>query len=74
MWPQALFGFDFFISYARSDAAAYATKLAELLRAGRFRVFLDRSEFGAGPRFRSRLEKDLKASSTLILIVTSIFV
>lgn len=67
---RALFGFDFFLSYATSDAAAYASALAEQLRKRRFRVYFDRAEFGAGPGFKTRLTRDLRASSVLLLLAT----
>ncbi|WP_284620618.1 toll/interleukin-1 receptor domain-containing protein [Aquabacterium humicola] len=68
-WQQ-LFGFDFFISYSRREATAYAVALEKALAQAGFKCFLDREEFSAGDELRAATEAHLENSSALILVAT----
>ncbi|HYI96133.1 MAG TPA: toll/interleukin-1 receptor domain-containing protein [Bryobacteraceae bacterium] len=65
-----LTGFDFFISYKRSEAGSYARRLEELLRAADFRCFLDDNDAAAGDPLSIRIKSALKRSKVLILIAS----
>lgn len=73
-WPwQYLFGFDIFISYARTDGLLYARRLSELLRTRgkkRLNCFLDEVDFAAGSDLRAATVRNLHLSSTLLLVIT----
>lgn len=68
-WQQ-LFGFDFFISYARREASDYAIALEKSLAQVGFRCFLDRTEFSPGDHLRAATESHLDNSSALVLVAT----
>ena len=63
-----LFGFDFFISYAHDDGLHYPQKIADLLHAKRFRVFLDSRVYVAGVELTSATRRRIRMSKYLILI------
>ena len=70
-----LFGYDFFISYKRGNAAdggasEYAQTLARELTAADFRVFLDNVEAPIGLELKSTLTRALRRSRALILVAT----
>lgn len=70
MWPQSIFGHDFFISYRRGDrTSAYASCLHEELLKRNYRCFFDRKEFEAGPNFERRLSAEVRNSRIVLLIV-----
>jgi WD40 repeat protein len=66
-----LFGFDFFISYRRSEARVYANDLYTQLRAEDYFCFLDDYESPPGTPLTSSIERALRRSRVLILIATS---
>lgn len=63
-----IFGFDFFISYAWSDGAAYAKALAGLLQADGFEVFLDRIEYASGDDWKKVGAWTLRRTGQLLLV------
>lgn len=69
LWPL-LFGFDFFVSYRRADAAAFAESLVAALQERGFVCFLDREETVGGVELAPALERALKRSRALIAILT----
>lgn len=70
-WVRWAFGYDFFISYAHSDGARYATALAQKLEGYGFEVFLDRAAFAVGQNWQSIGDWTLKQTSKLILVGTA---
>jgi hypothetical protein len=71
LWQRlvdAVFGYDYFISYAWADGHVYATKLDESLRNSGFECFLDSSEYRAGDDWRKIGKWTLKRTSSLILV------
>ena len=68
-WTR-LVGYDFFISYRRSDASPYAASLAKALAAADFRCFLDDADATPGQPLTPRLVRALKHSKVLIVIVS----
>ena len=65
---DAVFGFDYFISYRWDDAQAYAAALARALRRRGFTVFLDRKEMGVGENWMFAVHYALKRTTRLVLI------
>src|SRR5687767_12802812 len=62
-----LFGRDYFISYARRDAASYAARLARLL-GERHSVYLDQLDVPRGAELPPRLRRALRRASVLVLL------
>jgi WD40 repeat protein len=73
-WPEAvknsLWGYDFFISYHWSSGGTYAVNLAAKLREHGYDVFLDRSEYAMGDKWKSVGELALRNTQRLVLIAT----
>jgi hypothetical protein len=67
---STLTGYDFFISYRRSDAAPYASRLDKQLREADFRCFLDDNEASAGEPLTERIRAGLRKSKVLILLAS----
>lgn len=65
---DALFGFDFFISYAWKDGGVYAAALAKRLEDEGFEVFLDRSDYAAGDDWKTVGAWTLRRTGQLILV------
>jgi WD40 repeat protein len=65
-----LFGYDVFISYARSDADAYAELLETRLEALGFATFRDKREINAGDRLDSSLKSAIRRSRQFVLLDT----
>ncbi|NEQ50736.1 MAG: TIR domain-containing protein [Leptolyngbya sp. SIO3F4] len=65
-----LFGYDFFISYAHSDAGGYAEALADILQQEGFECFLDRRSFVKGDNWRIAGHRALKKTQRLILLAS----
>ncbi len=65
-----LVGYDFFISYRRSDASPYANTLFTLLRNADFRCFLDDNDAAPGTPLTARLLWALKRSRKLIILAS----
>jgi len=63
-------GYDFFISYRRSDASPYASGLARLLEKADFRCFLDDNEGVPGRPLTDRLRRALLRSRTLVVVAS----
>jgi hypothetical protein len=67
---DALFGYDFFISYARADGHSYAVALARGLEAKGFDVFLDTEDYLPGDDWKRIGAWALKRTNRLVLICT----
>ena len=67
---DALFGHDFFVSYGRRDAAAYAANLRSALATKRLRSFLDSEDFYPGQELRSATRSNVRKSSAMVLVAT----
>lgn len=65
---DAIFGYDYFISYAWSDGERYAAKLYEALRDSGFECFLDRSRFRIGDDWRKIGAWTLRRTANLIVV------
>jgi len=65
-----LFGFDFFISYRRQDAAQYAEALNASLSAKGFVCFLDRDHTVGGVELTPALRRSLRRSRALVVLLT----
>lgn len=59
-----------FISYARDDGLEVATELANRLRAADHEVFLDMHSIRAGTRWRVELDRRIKGSDLIVVLVT----
>lgn len=70
MIAAAVFGYDYFISYAHRDGASYATALADTLTELNYSCFIDHSELPAGEALTPSLKRALRKSKALILIAT----
>lgn len=68
---DALFGFDFFVSYCWEDGGAYALALAQRLEAQGYEVFLDRRKYGAGDDWAEVGGRTLRKTGQLILVGTA---
>lgn len=67
---DALFGYDFFISYAWVDGRAYALALERELRARGFQCFLDSSEYARGDDWRAVGRRAIRKTAQLVLVGT----
>ena len=65
---DAIFGFDFFISYSWSDGLHYANLLANRLREQGFKSFLDRRDLALGDNWRRVTRIALRHTSSLLVI------
>lgn len=65
---DAVFGYDYFISYAWSDGGVYATNLAEALRRHGFECFLDTQRYRVGDDWRKIGRWTLRQTSSLIIV------
>lgn len=67
MLPRFLFGRDFFISYSRRDAAAYAAKLASQLGV-RYSCYLDQLATPRGEKLPAPIQRELRRATVCVLI------
>lgn len=67
---DALFGYDFFISYAHADGRTYAVGLAKGLKERGFDVFLDTQDYLAGDDWKTVGAWALKRTNRLVLVGT----
>jgi WD40 repeat protein len=67
---DAIFGYDFFISYAHEDGKPYALELSKQLAESRFICFLDSSDFAKGENWKEAGLRALHKTSRLVLIGT----
>lgn len=67
----ALFGYDFFIAYARKDGRAYAEDLKRLLQERRFDCFLDSESYIAGDDWKRIGAWSLARTSYLIVVAST---
>jgi WD40 repeat protein len=68
---DALFGYDFFISYAWADGKTYAHDLAQRLTRRGFECFLDNRDYSLGDDWKVIGAWALKRTSKLVLVGTS---
>jgi len=74
IWRRALdavFGYDFFISYSWVDGGVYAAALMRRLEAQGFQVFLDREEYASGDDWKQVGAWTLRRTGQLILVGTA---
>src|SRR6478736_6710031 len=67
---DALFGYDFFISYAWADGKTYAHDLAQRLTRRGFECFLDDRDYSSGDDWKVIGAWALKRTSKLVLVGT----
>jgi hypothetical protein len=67
---DAIFGYDFFVSYTWADGSKYAHSLYEKLKAQGFAVFLDEEEYAHGDNWTLLGRRALKKTRQLILVAT----
>lgn len=67
---SALFGYDWFISYARRDGSVYASQLCEQLTSHDFRSFLDSSDFSPGEQLPLATRRAIRRSTVVILVAS----
>lgn len=65
---DAIFGFDFFISYRHADGRRYARKLCEELEKHGFECFLDTSKYRMGDDWKKIGYWTLRRTSCLVLV------
>jgi hypothetical protein len=63
-----IFGYDYFISYSRSDGANYPTKLADRLETFGYRTFLDNRFYVAGTDLQTATKRRVRMSKFLIVV------
>src|ERR1700742_4551643 len=67
---SSLVGYDFFISYRRSDATPYAAALFRALREADFRCFLDDNDATPGQPLTDKLVSALQRSQVLLIVAS----
>ena len=65
---DAIFGYDFFLSYSHSDGKAYPRQLKQRLEAAGFKVFLDQTEYVAGDSLVRETRRQVRKSRKIIII------
>src|SRR5688572_1924017 len=63
-------GNDIFISYSRADCIRYSLALAKLLQAKQYHCYLDQYHNELGQTLPSKVLKELKKSSALIVVIS----
>jgi tetratricopeptide (TPR) repeat protein len=63
-----VFGYDFFLSYSRSDGMHLPQRLKERLETAGFRVFLDQTEYVAGTDLRRETRRQVLKSRKIVVI------
>lgn len=69
---DAVFGYDFFISYKWEDGRPYAYALAEKLMKQGFQVFLDSKDYGTGDDWQKIGAWTLQRTGQLILVASEL--
>jgi hypothetical protein len=67
---DAIFGYDFFVSYCWEDGSSYAGKLCRRLAAEGFVVFFDRNDFVSGDNWQQAGDWTLRRTGKLLLVGT----
>jgi adenylate kinase len=67
---DAVFGYDFFVSYCWADGSGYAQKLAHRLAGEGFVVFFDRNDFVSGDNWQQIGDWTLRRTGKLVLVGT----
>lgn len=67
---DAVFGYDFFISYAWKDGGPYAAALHRKLTNQGFTVFLDREDFAVGDHWSLLARRAVRKTKQLVLVGT----
>ncbi|MCA8990754.1 MAG: toll/interleukin-1 receptor domain-containing protein [Planctomycetaceae bacterium] len=73
IWQEvidAIYGYDYFISYRWSDGRQYALQLAESLQGVGYNVFLDSEDYKPGENWRWGGQYALKHTSRLVFLAT----
>ncbi len=65
-----LFGYDFFISYRRSDGEDYALRLVKLLRTYKYDCFLDTADYRPGENWVAGGRLALRRTTRLVFLCT----
>ena len=65
---DALWGYDYFISYKHADGPGYPTGLAGRLREAGYRVFIDSTGYSAGDELNRGTRRRVRMSSYLLLV------
>ena len=66
-----LVGHDIFISYARNDAKAYASRLQSVLEAAGLVVFVDYEDIPPGEALRAALDRAVRRSRLLVVVCSA---
>ena len=67
-WVDAFWGYDVFIAHRRADAAEYARRLYEALRAQRISCFIDRAVYGPGDLLAVATQRHVRKSTVFVLL------
>jgi WD40 repeat protein len=65
---DAVFGYDFFLSYSHSDGMAYPARLKNRLEAVGFKVFLDQTEYTPGIELQRETRRQVKKASKFVVV------
>jgi WD40 repeat protein len=65
---DAVFGYDFFLSYSHSDGMAYPARLKNRLEAVAFKVFLDQTEYTPGIELQRETRRQVKKASKFVVV------
>ena len=68
---DAVFGYDYFVSYRWTDGRSYAVALARELKARGYEVFLDSEDYATGDNWKRIGEWTLNRTSQMILVCTA---
>ena len=67
-WVDAFWGYDVFIAHRRTDAAEYARKLYDALKAQRISCFIDRAVYGPGDSLAVATKRHVRKSTLFVLL------
>lgn len=65
---DALFGYDFFLSYSQKDGTNLPFALKGALEAKRFRIFLDQTDYVPGIDLRAETKRQVRKSKKLVVV------
>lgn len=65
---DAVFGYDFFISYSQRDGTSQPLGLKNVLESRGFRVFLDQTDYVAGIDLRKETRRQVRKSRKLVIL------
>ena len=67
-WVDAFWGYDVFIAHRRVDAAEYAQKYYDALKAQRISCFIDRAVYGPGDYLAVATKRHVRKSTVFVLL------